>query len=148
MKFHRLIVEVDGSRESAAAVQWCADHTDAGDEVIATAAMSLFGELMLSMPPSDLLSWQGEVRHGLEHAWTEPLRERKVLHHVRMDTGTPWKALLEAAAAERAEAIVVGQHRGHLFNMSNESDRIAHHSSIPVIVVPLETATQPTGGAL
>ena len=137
MELHRMIVEVDGSPESAAAVEWCAEHAGSGDEVIAVAALSFFGEMALAVP-ADLDNAKTDIRHALDHRWIEPLRARSVPYRTRLEDGKPWKAVLRVAEAENADAIVVGQHRAKFLSQIWESptDRIVHHSDLPVIVVP------------
>jgi nucleotide-binding universal stress UspA family protein len=136
MRTHRVVVEVDPSPASASAVQWCADHSDSDDEVIAVASLSNFQELVLSIPPADLDTVRRDIRYVLDHQRTAPLRARGVRYHTRLEEGVPWRAVLDVADAEHADAVVVG-HRGHTHGLgSREVQRLVDHSTVPVIVVP------------
>lgn len=139
MKMHRLVVEVDGSPESQAAVTWCAEQAAEGDEVIVVAALSFFGEMALAIP-ADLDNAKADIRDALQHRWTEPLRARSVQYRTRLEDGKPWKAVLHVAEHEEADAIVVGQHRTSILAKiwDSPSERLIHHSEIPVIVVPFQ----------
>lgn len=137
MRLHRLVVEVDGTPESTAAVTWCAEHAAEGDEVIAVAALSFFGEMALAIP-ADLDNAKADIRDALHHRWTEPLRAHSVKYRTRLEDGKPWKAVLHVAEIEDADAIVVGQHRAHFLSQiwDSPSERLIHQSDVPVIVVP------------
>jgi nucleotide-binding universal stress UspA family protein len=138
MEMRRLVVEVDMSPESAAAVDWCAEHASNLDEVVAVVAMEPMGQLMLSFPPSELGYWREQVQDALDRHETESLRAHGVPYRTRIEDGTAWRALTRVAEAEHADAIVVGRRsdgmRSHLG--LDEADRLVHHSAVPVIVIP------------
>ncbi len=146
MDLHRIIVEVDGSPESFAAVEWCAEHAGADDEVVAVAAMSLVGQLALTMPPSDLSYWQEGTRAALEGSMTAPLRRHHVRYRTRIESGTPWKCIIDAAENEHADAIVLGRHHSRLAEMLSGAgtNKVVQRSTVPVIIVPfIEDAAEP-----
>ena len=146
MRQHRVVVEVDPSPASASAVRWCADHSDTGDEVIAVASLSNFQELVLSIPPADLDTVRRDIRYVLDHQRTEPLRARGVRYHTRLEDGASWRAVLDVADAEHADAVVVG-HRGHAHGLgSREVQRLVDHSTVPVIVVPYRSGADRANG--
>jgi nucleotide-binding universal stress UspA family protein len=103
---------------------------------VVVAALSGSGEFLLGFPPSSLDYWKHDVQHGLEHGWTEQLREHKISHRTKLVEDTPWKALLSAAEAEGADAVVIGQHRHGALTGGSEMDKVIRHTHLPVIVIP------------
>ncbi len=136
MQMQRFVVEVDGSPETDAAVRWCAEHATADDEVVVVAALSMTGEFVLGFPPSNLDYWRTNVRESLESRWVAPLLDAKIPVRTRLIEETPWKAVLEAADEEQADAIVMGQHRHRLLSGSSDMEKVIHHATRPVIVIP------------
>ena len=146
MDFHRFIIEVDGSPETEVAVEWCARYAGPKDEVIVVAALSGTAEFALGFPPSNLGYWKKDVERGLEHGWTQRLRDHGITYRTRLVEHAPWKALTSVAGSEFADAIVIGNHRHHWLATTSKMDKVLHHSPIPVIVVPSEsTDANPEG---
>jgi nucleotide-binding universal stress UspA family protein len=136
MHANRWVVEVDPSPASAAAMEWCATHVGEGGEVIAVGSLTTFQEFVLSVPPSDLTTWQRDIRYALDHQRTAPLRTHGVAYRTRLEEGAPWRTALDVAEAERADAIVVGHESHGLAFGSRDVQRLMDHANVPVIVVP------------
>ena len=136
MNANRWVVEVDPSPASAAAVEWCATHIGADGEVIAVGSLTKFQEFVLAVPPSDLTTWENDIRYALDHQRTAPLRAHGVTYRTRLEEGAPWRTVLDVAEAEHADAIVVGHESRGLAFGSRDVQRLMDHASVPVIVVP------------
>ncbi len=139
MELRRLVLMMDGSEAAAAAVQWCADHSTPGTEIIAVATVSPVGELMLGLPPSRPVDWISQIREMLDGDWCDPLRAAGLTVRTEVVERSACPALLEIADREDADAIVVGK-RARGFLSEHLSGTVAadlvHHSHRPVIVVP------------
>jgi nucleotide-binding universal stress UspA family protein len=136
----RVVLMVDGSREAANAARWCGEHLEAGTEVVAVTTVSPFGAFMLGLPPSRGGDWMPDIRRALDGPWTEPLRAAHLAYRTMLLEENPVGALLDMARREDADAIVVGK-SAHGFLSEHLLGGVAadllHHSSLPIIVVPL-----------
>ncbi|MGQ0434338.1 MAG: universal stress protein [Microthrixaceae bacterium] len=134
----RIVVGVDGSPGSTAAVNWCA--------AIAAACRA---EVVAIHVPESLSRWstkreaervRADADAALNGAWTAPLRAAGVSVRTRvMDSTRPVTALAEAADHAAAGLIVVGARefsevvqlrRGRI------PEQLVHHTQVPVVLVP------------
>jgi nucleotide-binding universal stress UspA family protein len=143
----RILVGVDGSAGSAAALRWAARLAlAAGAEVVAVHVLDPSAEDVrpLGLPRAILneADWREAVQDELDATWCEPLARAGVPYHTRVVEGQPGPSLAEAAAREQADLVVTG-HRG-LSGLAelvrgSVSGYLTHHAPCPVAVVPAET---------
>jgi nucleotide-binding universal stress UspA family protein len=144
----QVLVGLDDSEAAAAAARWAAEAVrESGGEVVAVHALdtSLTRQTVesfmrgLGMPPSDVHDWKAEIRHLLEHQWSEPLRDAGVPYRTMLVDGDPIHALLRAARDNAVDLIVVGHQGGTTFLhglFRSLSDELIDHANRPVVVVP------------
>lgn len=139
MKLERIIVAVDGSANSVAAVDWAAGLAQAtGAEVVAVHALGLL-ERVDDDAKVPTQSHREEIRHQLETTWCEPLARAGVAHRPLLRDGSPVSVVLEVADEVEADVVVVGS-RGlggyPELLLGSTSTQIAQHSVRPVVIVP------------
>jgi nucleotide-binding universal stress UspA family protein len=138
--FDRIVVGVDGSDGSAAAVDWCAEVARAANaEVLAVYA---FEPLVEWVPESDPRSWHQVVEREMTE-WVAPLRAAGVPVATRIMKDThPVAALANAIEHDRADLVVVGTRgRGGLggLRLGHVAIQLVHHAHIPVVLVPVQS---------
>jgi len=140
MRLERILVGVDGSDNSVAAVEWAAGMASiVNAEVVAVHALGLLEPLGTGDPvPS--FSHRDEIRHLFETAWCAPLDAAGVRSRRLIRDGSAVSVLLAVADEVDAELIVVGS-RGLggypellLGSTSTQVAQSAHH---PVTIVPV-----------
>lgn len=139
MKLDRIVVAVDGSENSLAALRWAADLGEqSGAEVIAVHALGLLerfdtDEREPSQPHRE------EIQHRFETMWCEPLDRPEVRCRRLMRDGNPVSVILSVAEEEDADLLVVGS-RGlggyPELLLGSTSTQVAQRSSRPVTIVP------------
>jgi len=142
----RILVGVDGSAGSAAALRWAARLAlAAGAEVVAVHVLDPSAEDVrpLGLPRAifNEADWREAVGEELDATWCEPLARAGVRHRTRVVEGRPGPCLAEVAGQEHADLVVTG-HRGlsglaELLHGS-VSAYLTHHAPCPVAVVPPE----------
>ena len=135
-----MVVGVDGSEESRAALVWAAGLAAAiGAEVVAVHAVGLLERLASSGHKEPAAGHLEEIRRTLEDDWCEILRQQGVDYRTELAYGPPADVLLAAAASRGATLIVVGS-RGigaaPSGDLGSSSLRVARQSPIPVVIVP------------
>ena len=139
MTLQRIVVGVDGSENSVAAVGWTAGLAAAtGAEVVAVHALGLLDHLdsdeaVPSQPHRE------EIRQRFEGDWCASLARPDVRCRHLVRDGAPVNVLLAVADEEDADLIVVGS-RGMggapELLLGSTSTQIAQHSARPVAIVP------------
>jgi nucleotide-binding universal stress UspA family protein len=139
MKLDRILVAVDGSDNSLAAVVWVAGLAAAtGAEVVAVHALGLLdrldgGEQVPSQANRD------EITRRFEDDWCAPLDAAGVRSRRIVRDGNPVSVVLVAADDEDVDLIVLGS-RGlggyPELLLGSTSTQVAQHSSRPVTIVP------------
>ena len=141
MQLHRIIVGVDGSASSKKALDWAIGLGDSfGAEIVAVHAIGLLAHLA----PGRVVP-AASHREELEQAlasWTAPLRQEARPHRVLMVDGEPATAILDVAAKEGAELIVVGSRgmgnsRAPL--LGSTANHVVQMADRPVLVATGET---------
>ena len=132
----RMIVGVDGSPGSAAAVDWCCDLAAAPR----TEVIALYAELPLIevVPRTDAASWY-QVALGRCHEWARPLRDGGIATREMVVAHEPEVGLTEAGIRERAGLIVVGTRgAGGIsgLRLGSTALKVLHRSGLPVVLVP------------
>ncbi len=134
----RIVVGVDGSPGSAAAVRWCADIADAsGAEVTAVCALDPH---LRWTPDEDPAGWRATAAGAISGEWTAPLRGAGAVVRTRIIEGKhPRLALEDAATDDDASLLVVGTRGlggvGGL-RLGRLPLQLVHHTHRPVILVP------------
>lgn len=141
-----ILVGVDGSAGSAAALRWAARLAlAAGAEVVAVHVLDPATEDVrpLGLPRAILneADWRDAIQGELEATWCEPLARAGVRHRTRVEQGQPGPCLAELASQEHADLLVTGQ-RG-LSGLTqlvhgSVSAYLTHHAPCPVAVVPAQ----------
>ncbi len=146
MKRNKIIVGVDGSPNSLAAVQWVADLAGPLEsDVVAVHALGLLEHLSPGSEPVPVERHRQEIRDLLERLWTAPLATAAIAYGVELRYGPPVQVLLQAAEDENADLIVVGT-RGasgasHI-RLGSTSSQLTEQSTRPVAVIPVPAGWQ------
>jgi nucleotide-binding universal stress UspA family protein len=140
----RIVVGVDGSEESAAALRWAARLALAEDAelvVVHVLEPSAFEAGPLGLPRAVLneADWRETIHDEMEGTWCAPLHEAGVRHRARVEEGHPGLGLVAVATEEHAGLVVTGR-RG----LSGPAEAlqgsvsafVTHHAPCPVTVVP------------
>jgi nucleotide-binding universal stress UspA family protein len=140
----KIVIGLDGSAGSIHALQWAIDmakrldgeivavHVD-NPQIYVPAPMGI-------LPPAETPQQRADLADEFASEWCLPLRKSGVRFRATLEEGTPIGAvLIEVAIREGAEMIVVGS-RGLSgvteFLLGSVSHQVAHHSPIPVVIVP------------
>lgn len=142
-----VVVGIDGSDESRAALRWAVDYarrTDATVRAIAVWQQPLeFG--MTAVPPPPREAYEAEAGKWLSEALPTPEpTEDAARIRTRTEEGDPSSVLVDLALG--ADLLVLGNHaRGALGSALTGSvaQRCAHHAPCPLVLVPL-AAEQPS----
>ncbi len=136
----RIVVGVDGSPNSTAAVEWAAALGDAtGAEVIAVHALGLIEHLRPAGEPVPVEHHEAEIGRRMAEEWCEPLVRRKRHFDCQLAYGPPERVLREVANSERTDLIVVGcRGLGGSSLLGSTSSQLAHRPPCPVAVVPFD----------
>lgn len=142
MEIRRIVVGVDGSRNSDRAASVAADVAQVtGADVVAVHAVGLLEGA--PEPGEDRLDHRAGLRSRLETTWTEPARRTGIRVRCELRDGDARSALLGEADACGADLIVVGRHGHRAFPeqvLGSTSAAIAATARCAVLVVPDEPA--------
>jgi nucleotide-binding universal stress UspA family protein len=134
----KVVVSVDGSVASKAAVQWCADHLPEGTVVIAICGLSLVSEYALSVRPLPSDS-ESRIQDVFVREWCAPLVSAQLELRPKLVHEDDAPALLNTAAKENPDALVIGKERHHTladFFAASPLHRILHDMPCPLVIVP------------
>jgi nucleotide-binding universal stress UspA family protein len=138
-----VLVGVDGSRGSSAAIEWSARLAGmSGAKVLAAHVLTYNREFVRDLTLDTIRTWRLELVHDLETRWTDHLRSVGVPHRcVLVEDDSPARGLLHLAEREQAGLLVVGSRGrgalgGHL--LGGTSYKLVHHADRPVVVVPAD----------
>ena len=92
------------------------------------------------MPPAETPEQRVDLQEAFSTEWCRPLRKSGVRFRAIIDEGTPTgTALIEVGLREGADMIVVGSRGLNAVTellLGSVSHQVAHHSPIPVVIVP------------
>ena len=132
----RIVVGVDGSRNSAKAVDWAVGTASSGDTVVLLSAWSpviVPAEMAVTYSFDD--AGARKILDEERARVSDAAKTRGVDLDVQFETTDPRTALLRA----KADTIVIGA-RGHGGVMGlllgSVADYVARHSKVPVVIVP------------
>ena len=130
----------DGSVHSERSLQWSTELAVAlGAEVIAVHALGMLSHLRTRTSPAPSNEHREEVRHLLEDEWTRTLRSSGVSYRCILVDGNPVVALMQVAAEQDADLIVVGTRGVGGFpglQLGSTSHQLLQHARCPVVVIP------------
>lgn len=134
----RVVVGVDGSPASNAALRWAGQEAlyRGAELTVVHAAPSVFLDLPLPDPVRVIDVVNKEANAVLEHALADLKLPTSVKVHLVQATDSPAKALLQACL--EADLVVVGRAgrgllRGRL--LGSVATQISHHSTVPAVFV-------------
>ena len=148
MKLEKVLVGVDGSPASEAALRWAAGAVkDTGGEVVAVHAIGspLVRQAAedaangLGITPARLRQWEEAMQQSLEEDWCQPLRDLGVRYRAVLAHGEAVHAILQAARREGVDVIAVGHQSDSGFVhrlFRGLSDNLLDHARRPVVVIP------------
>jgi nucleotide-binding universal stress UspA family protein len=140
VKLDRIIVAVDGSDNSLAAVGWAAGLAEAtGAEVVAVHAVGLLEQLDEEGAPVASQPHRDEIQRQFEVTWCAPLDQASVRCRRLLRDGNPVSVLLAVADEEDADLLVLGSRGLGGYPealLGSTSTQVAQHSSRPVTIVP------------
>lgn len=132
----RIVVGVDGSRNSAKAVDWAVGTASSGDTVVLLSAWSpviVPAEMAVTYSFDD--AGARKILDEERARVSDAAKTRGVDLDVQFETTDPRTALLDS----KADTIVIGA-RGHGGVMGlllgSVADYVARHSKVPVVIVP------------
>ncbi len=139
----RIVVGLDGSEGSGRALAWAISLArPVGAEIIAVYAANLMPTVPFAMGAGLAYTsddWRKESQALLEGEWCQGLRTSAVRYRPVLEEGSPAPAIMEVARREGADMIVVGSRGFGGFTellLGSVSHQLAHHSAIPVVIVP------------
>jgi nucleotide-binding universal stress UspA family protein len=136
MKLDRILVAVDGSENSVAAVAWAADlASSTGAEVVAVHALGLLERMDAELQPSE--PNRDEIQRRFETEWCAPLDGLPSRRLLRDGSAVP--VLLGVADEVDADLLVLGSRGlgGHPeLLLGSTSTQVAQNSHRPVTIVP------------
>ena len=138
-----IVVGMDGSAGATAALRWAAGLARRlGSDLVVTAA-TVVGPTGAEAP--DVLE------RRLEQEWCRAADEAGVTYRTLVVDGDPRRSLLEAAATEGADLIVVGSNGLGWFpamHLGSVAHHLAQHTDRPLAVVPADVADFDAGRVL
>ena len=135
-----ILVGVDGTSSSRAAVKWAAALADAtGGHVVAVHVISTAWEWEMSALQVNTQPMISARRRDLHARWTEPLRRAGIPYTTHLVEGDPGKELLRIAERDHADVIVIGgkpHGRVHDLVFGGTRHQLVTRAPCPVVVVP------------
>lgn len=145
MASRSIVLGLDGSPSSDAALRWCAGSAPALDaEVIAVYALVPVVPLVPApmSAAASAVTYDDEMRRQLAReldGWCAPLAAAGVEYRCELVDGAPAEAIMRVADEADAAMIVVGRRgRGGFAELvlGSVPHHLSHHASRPVLVVP------------
>lgn len=145
-----VVVGLDGSDESAVALQWAAAALPPSSGLYAVHVMNPADELAMDAVLADSVKERHRREADLAERWLAPVRDRDPAPHPLVREGTVATELLTVAREVGADAIVVGHHpnirRGPRL-VGHVTGELLKHSEFPVIIVPAAWEPHPASTA-
>jgi nucleotide-binding universal stress UspA family protein len=141
VKLETILVAVDGSANSAAAVEWAAQLAYvAGATVVAVHARGLLESVRAGEEDP-----REAVQQDFENEWCAPLDARAIRTRRVLRDGDPVSVILAVAEEADADLIVLGSRGVGVYPeqlLGSTSTQVAQRATRPVTIIPLE---QPAG---
>jgi len=148
-RIERIVVGVDGSAGSQAALRWALDMAKGmGSTVTAVYAVDLpsFKPELYEAAVQFDDGWRKTMRMEFEERWCRPLREADIRYRAVMEDGRAAPVISRVAQAEGADIIVVRRRgRGAVAELflGSVSHELVLRSRIPVLVIEPEPIMKP-----
>jgi nucleotide-binding universal stress UspA family protein len=146
----RIVVGVDGSEHSEAALDWAVRMAKGmGSEVVAVFAIAppVYFDTGYMAPAAPLQfdpEWRAEMKKEFEGQWCKRLRDAGVRYRTIMENGRPASVIAQVGDSIDADVIVVGRRgRGGVAELvlGSVSHELVLHSKRPILLI--STAVQP-----
>ena len=137
----RIVVGVEGSQSSAAALKWTARLAKTlGSQVIAVYAVDIpaYYPEPYGLPVQFDTEWRGAIESEFENKWCKPLKTAGVRYRAVMEDGRAASVITDVADRENADMVVVGRRgRGGVVELllGSTSHELVLHSKRPVLVI-------------
>jgi nucleotide-binding universal stress UspA family protein len=140
-----IVVGLDGSAESAAALHWAARMARGmGSKVVAVYAIHvplwLAGAFEAPVPPLQYdAGWRAAVKKEFEEEWCRPLEAAGIKYRTVIEDGRPALVIADVADQVDADVIVVGRRgRGGVAELvlGSVSHELVLQSRRPVLLIP------------
>jgi nucleotide-binding universal stress UspA family protein len=150
----RIVVGVDGSQHSEAAIKWAVRMAGGmGSEVVAVFAIAppvYFdgGFLAPVVPPQFDEEWRAGMKNEFEAVWCKSLRDAGVRYRTIVQDGRPASVIAQVADSVNADVIVIGRRgRGGVAELvlGSVSHELVLHSKRPILVISTDPPTQSGG---
>lgn len=133
----RVILGVDGSTESSAAITWCADHVGPMNaEVVAVTVQEPYLEWT---PRSTRDSWRGDIEREIEQ-WTDPISAAGLAVTPIVERNLhPANGLIGVASAREGDLLVIGTRGAGGFTglrLGGVAMKVLHGVPIPLVLIP------------
>ena len=133
----RIVLGVDGSAHSIAAVDWCADLAMATKATVV--AMTVWEPYPEWTPASSRDNWRRDIERQLAK-WVAPISEAGLtVEYVVQRDLHPGDGLLGVASARSGDVLVVGTRGAGGFSglrVGGVAMKVLHRASLPVVLVP------------
>jgi nucleotide-binding universal stress UspA family protein len=145
----RIVVGVDGSEHSEAAINWAVRMAKGmGSEVVAVFAIAppvVFDTGFMAPIPQPQFDpeWRAEMKKEFEGQWCKRLQDAGVRYRTVMEDGRPASVIAQVADSTDADVIVVGRRgRGGVAELvlGSVSHELVLHSKRPILLI--STAVQ------
>jgi nucleotide-binding universal stress UspA family protein len=144
-----IVVGVDGSDGSKAALGWAVRNCVADETVHVVHAFSPIAELALAAVQQDWLPHRDHVTRELEKEWVAEAHNAGVTPYTSVVDDNPVEALLARAETVGAELIVVGRHgSGKSRRLGTVARGLLHALPVPIVFAsepPQENDSSETG---
>jgi len=142
----RLVLGVDGSESSAAAIKWALRLAKGlGSQVIAVYAVDIPVYLPepYGLPVQFDPEWRAALKDEFENKWCKPLKVAGIRYRTVMEDGRAASVINDVADRENADMVVVGRRgRGEVAELllGSTSHELVLHSKHPVLVISAKKA--------
>jgi nucleotide-binding universal stress UspA family protein len=137
----RIVVGLDGSRSSAAALKWAVRMAKAmGAQVTAVYAVDVptYFPQPYGTPVQFDEEWRAAMKSDFENKWCKPLKVSGVRYRTVMEDGRAASVIAAVADREKADVVIVGRRgRGGVAELllGSASHELVLHSKRPVLVI-------------
>ena len=142
----RIVVGVDGSESSTAALKWTARLAKTlGSQVIAVYAVDVpaYYPEPYGLPVQFDTEWRAAIESEFVNKWCKPLKAAGVKYRAVIEDGRAASVITDVADRENADIVVVGR-RGRSgvaeLLLGSSSHELVLHSRRPVLVISAKSA--------
>lgn len=151
LNIKRIVVGLDGSKQSAAALEWAiAFARTFSAEVVAVHAIPLLAYLVdfygMAPPIQYDTGWAADMKRRFEQEWSQPLRDSGLPYQLVIKDGRPASVIAETAESVDADLVVVGRRGlGGVAEvlLGSVSHELSQHCKRPVLLIS-EVSTAPS----